>query len=73
MAASVESVSNVVTVECWKCVHVTARAIIVKLSEYSRELVVPESVVHETSEVKARGDRGKLVVARWWAEREKLA
>ena len=31
---------------------------------------VPQSVIHEDSEVWEAGQEGKLVLARWWAEKE---
>lgn len=33
---------------------------------------VPQSVIHANSEVSGRGDRGRLVVHEWWAEKKGL-
>lgn len=33
---------------------------------------VPQSVIHDDSEVFEKGHRGKLIVKGWWAERNKL-
>lgn len=32
--------------------------------------LIPKSVIHEDSQINAQGDRGTLVVARWFAEKE---
>lgn len=49
----------------------TELALLVRFDD-KRELWVPQSQIHDDSEVYAVGDTGKLVVARWWAEREGL-
>jgi len=33
---------------------------------------VPQSQIHENSEVWKRGDMGPLVVTQWWAEKQGL-
>ena len=62
-----------ITLDVWKCVHETRDALIVKLSEYSRDLVVPLSVIDASSEVWGHGDKGTLVVAKWWAQKKGIA
>jgi hypothetical protein len=36
------------------------------------EIWIPKSVIHDDSEVYKEGAEGKLVVARWFAEKEGL-
>ncbi len=55
-----------------KCVAATDKAIQVVLEE-GRILWVPQSVVHDDSEVYSKGDQGELVVELWWAEQRKEA
>jgi hypothetical protein len=31
---------------------------------------IPKSVITESSEIKKKGDTGKLIVKRWWARQE---
>ena len=62
-----------ITIDVWKCTHETEKALIVKLSEYSRDLVVPLSVIDASSEVWGHGDKGTLVVAKWWAQKKGIA
>ncbi len=53
------------------CEKETVKAILVK---HGRGVLtwVPKSVVHDDSEVYKEGTSGKLVVARWFAEKEGL-
>lgn len=62
--------NETVTVRDAQCIRQTERAICVRIGK--RELWVPQSVVDDDSEVYARGDHGKLVVAAWFAEKEGL-
>lgn len=48
----------------------TERAILCEID--GEEHWVPQSQVHDVSEVWKKGDTGKLVVARWWAVKEGL-
>jgi len=50
----------------------TEKALLVKL-ETGDEKWVPKSVIHDDSEVYAKGHSGKLVVKGWWAEKEELS
>lgn len=53
-----------------RCIRATEKAILVVLEEDAyRELWVPQSAVHDDSEVYRLGDRGNLVVVRWFGER----
>jgi hypothetical protein len=45
----------------------TERAVLVLL-ETGEEIWVPQSVIHENSEIWKGGQEGKLVVASWWAK-----
>lgn len=50
------------------CIRQTDRAILVRIGP--RELWVPQSQVHDDSEVYQLGDDGKLVVKAWFARKE---
>ena len=56
-----------------RCVGSSTKAICVVLEGSPLQRWVPQSVVHDDSEVYKRGDSGNLVVMLWWAEKEKLA
>jgi len=60
----VEEIKDVV------CERETPKAILVKSNGVSTW--VPKSVIHDDSEVYKEGTSGKLVVARWFAEKEGL-
>lgn len=47
----------------------TAHAIHVVMKEDNEEHWIPQSVVHDDSEVWSNGDEGELVVKEWWAEK----
>lgn len=49
-----------------ECTVQTRKAILVKYGE--REMWIPRSALHSTSEVGMRAQTGKLVVQTWWAE-----
>ena len=49
-----------------KCIHETEGGLLVKIK--GETMWIPKSQVLDDSEVDARGDRGKLVVAMWYAE-----
>ncbi len=49
----------------------TAKALLVEI-DGEPGVWIPQSVISEDSEVYKRGDEGKLVVRRWFAEREGL-
>ena len=52
-----------------ECVYETDKAILVKWGlRGAHELWVPQSAVHDNSEVWKLGQSGKLVVYAWWAE-----
>lgn len=53
------------------CLHVTERAIRVRLASGSVHWI-PKACVHDNSEVYEKGDEGKLVVLAKFAEREGL-
>lgn len=48
----------------------TRLALLVQIE--GREIWVPQSVIHDDSEVYQLGDEGDLVVERWFAENEEL-
>lgn len=62
--------------EVWKflgarVVRATEKAILVEVSELEgEEFWVPQSVVHDDSEVWKVGDEGTLVVEYWWARKK---
>lgn len=53
-----------------ECLKETDRAILCKVGK--RELWVPQSQVHDDSEVYAKGHKGRLVIKAWFAEQEGL-
>lgn len=58
-----------------KCVRATAKAILVEL-ERGKAVWIPNSCVHDNSEVYEvgeEGNEGTVVVKTWWAEKEGLA
>lgn len=50
-----------------KCTRATEKALLVLIGD--KETWVPQSVVHDDSEIYKVGDEGTLVVKRWWAEK----
>lgn len=50
-----------------KCIRATAKALLVRIGD--KEVWVPQSVVHDDSEVFKDGDEGTFVVKLWWAEK----
>jgi hypothetical protein len=52
-----------------RCHYMTSRAIKVLLEDEGRAFWVPQSVVHDDSEVWKTGDSGDLCVYQWWAEK----
>ena len=57
-----------------KCIRETDKAIGVKIKGKPPGSIVwiPKSVVHDDSEVYGNGHEGKLIVQRWFAEKEEL-
>lgn len=54
-----------------KAIRATERALLVKL-ESGDEVWIPQSVVHDDSEVFKEGHYGEVIVQEWWAEKEGL-
>lgn len=52
------------------CIGDSGKAIRVRLAN-GVVLWIPQSQVHGDSEVYRKGDRGKLVVTRWWHEQQR--
>lgn len=52
-----------------KCIAETRDALRLEHADWDRW--VPKSVVHDDSEVYALGHKGKLVIKRWFVEKEK--
>lgn len=59
-----------ITLEEVASLHATADAVLCLIG--SRQVWVPQSVIHEDSEVFDAGQIGKLVIFTWWATREGL-
>ena len=59
-----------VRVEGAKCLRATAKAILVTAPELKGEVWIPQSAVHDDSEVWKPGQEGRLVVLEWFAEKE---
>jgi hypothetical protein len=55
-----------------ECTKETAKAIFCKL-ESGEERWIPNTVVHDDSEVYQAGHEGELVLHAWWAEKEGLS
>jgi len=49
------------------CIRQTAKAILVVIEDVERW--IPQSAIHDDSEVWQDGDKGELVVAGWFAEK----
>lgn len=61
-------------IEKCKAIRSTKRALLVdsdffESNEDKREIWIPQSQIHEDSEVYKNGDEGKLVVVEWFAEK----
>jgi len=54
------------------CKRQTPKAILVELQQ-EKEVWIPQSQIHDDSEVYREGDAGTLVVSEWFAEKEGLA
>jgi len=58
-------------IENAKCIKQTSQAILVTAPVFGKkEVWVPQSQVHEDSEVYEEGGEGTLVVSNWFAEKE---
>ena len=53
-----------------KCIAQTEKAILVEIRRDQQW--IPQSVILDDSEVWKEGDEGKLVIAAWFAEKERL-
>lgn len=51
------------------CIAETDKAILVNVPDEDKEVWVPKSMVHDDSEVYAKGHRGELVVKSWLANK----
>lgn len=54
-----------------ECLRTTEKAILVRL-ETGKEVWIPNSQVHDDSEVFALRHKGRLLITAWWARKEKL-
>jgi len=63
---------DVVRFDDCRAVHATTKALLVSIPELGDEIWVPQSVVHDESEVFDAGDEGELVLKEWWARKEGL-
>lgn len=55
----------------WECVRQNPRSIVVENVEDGMRLLIPDSQIHEDSEVYEKGTEGSLIVTAWLArERE---
>lgn len=56
-----------------KCINATEDAILVKIEGYEKnhgQVWIPQSQVHDDSEVSKRGDEGDLIISQWIAEQK---
>lgn len=51
-----------------ECKHATERACLI-IKPNGQEQWVPQSVIHDDSEVYKKGDEGKLVLMKWWVDK----
>jgi hypothetical protein len=61
-----------VTVEKVEALKSTAYGLLCSFPELGKQCWVPQSQIHDDSEVFEVGHKGKLVIPRWLAEREGL-
>lgn len=61
---------DTVTLDEVTSIHATEQAVLCLID--SRKVWVPQSVIHDDSEVFEAGQSGKLVIFSWWAVREGL-
>lgn len=61
-----------VSIGLGRCSRETARAVLIYLTEEKEEIWIPQSVIHDDSEVWKEDDEGDVVVAEWWARSEGL-
>jgi hypothetical protein len=67
--------ADVEEIEDCTCIRETRKACLIRVPGTGKapaEVWVPKSVIHDDSEVYKEGDRGTLIVARWFAEKEGL-
>lgn len=59
-------------IPCSKCIKSTDKAILVFSEEdpIAGQVWIPQSQIHDDSEVYENGDEGTLVVNMWWAEKQ---
>lgn len=55
-----------------KVIHVTDKAVLVKMPEMEQPQWFPQSQIHANSEIWKQDDEGTLVVTRWIAETKGL-
>jgi hypothetical protein len=53
-----------------ECIRVTDKAILVEAEEFDEPIWIPQSQVHEDSEVWQKGQTGDLIVTDWFAEKQ---
>ena len=61
---------DTVDIDNVECIRQTEKALLCRIGK--REVWIPQSQVHDDSEVYANGHRGKLTVTAWFAEQEGL-
>ena len=52
-----------------ECITENPKSIVLK-DLCDKEFCIPKSVIHDDSEVWKFGDKGRLIVKTWWAEKE---
>lgn len=62
--------NDTVSIPDVECIRDTGKALLCRIN--GRDVWVPQSVIHDDSEVYGLGHEGKLVIAGWFAEKEKL-
>lgn len=59
-----------IPIENAKCIKDTGKAILVEAPEFDEPQWIPQSQVHEDSEVYGEGDEGCLIITDWWAAKQ---
>ena len=65
-----DDADDVVTYSNATCIRQTEKAICVRIA--GRDQWLPQSAVHDDSEVYAKGHEGRLVIKAWFARKEGL-
>lgn len=57
-------------IEDAECIQSTDKAILVSAPDFDEPRWIPQSMVHDDSDVWEKGDEGILIVQEWWAKKQ---